>query len=166
MAIWETSAVSIVRLRKQWSALVIFGISGCTLAACSNQAASTTSTTRLGTWFIAFTPRPPPTAAQASRLVKEGCSSLAGLPAATANAAATYSHDPSSALLALYHGPWYKSVSMIEAGNDPAFVHVAADAKTFDLATLASLKSGDASGVAASVAQMTRDCRALNQATG
>jgi len=90
---------------------------------------------------------------------------LPGLVAAVASAAATYRHDPSGALVALYHGPWYPAVSMGEAGNDPAFVHVATDAKAFDVAALASLKSGDATRVATSVARLTRDCRALGQST-
>ncbi len=158
--------MSIVGLRKQWGALVVFGVSGCALAACSSPAASTTSTTRLGTGFVAVTTRPPPTAAQASRLVKEGCSSLAGLPAAVAGAAVTFAHDPSRALLALSHGPWYESVGMSGAGNDPAFAHVAADAKTLDLATLTSLRHGDASGVTASVTRLTRDCRVLKEPIG
>jgi hypothetical protein len=165
-AIWETSAVSIVRLREQCAALVIVGVSGCVLAACSGQAASTTSTARPGTGFIGVTTRPPPTAAQASQLVKAGCRSLPVLPAAIASAAATYSHDPSGALMALYHGPWYRAVSMGGTGTDAAFAHVAADAKTFDLAALASLKSGRPTGVATSIAQLARDCRAINQSIG
>jgi len=165
-SIWETSAVSIVRLRKQCGALVIVGLSGCVLAACSGQAASTTSTTRLGTGFIGVSSRPPPTAGQASQLVKAGCTSLPVLPAAIASAAATYSNDPSGALMALYHGPWYRAVSMGGAGTDAAFAHVAADAKAFDLAALASLKSGSPTEVATSIAQLARDCRALNQSIG
>jgi len=166
VAIWETSAVSIARFRKQWGALVILGISGCALAACSSQAASTTSTTRAGTGFIAVTSRPPPTAAQSSKLVKKGCSSLPGVPAAVASSAATYSHDPSSALMTLYHGPWYSVASMSETGTEPSFRHIAADAETLFLATLASLKSGNLAGVATSEAKVTRDCKALHQAIG
>lgn len=158
--------MSIARLRKQLGAMVIFGISGCAVAACSSQAASTTSTTRAGTGFIAVTSSPPPTAAQASQLVKEGCSSLPGVPAAVASATGTYSHDPSSALMTLYHGPWYRVASMSETRTDPAFRHVAADAETLSVATVASLKSGNPAGVATSEARVTRDCKALHQSVG
>jgi hypothetical protein len=94
--------------------------------------------------------------------VKNGCRSLPATAAAVARAAATFAHDPSSAILALYHGPWYRTVGMMGTGTNPAFAHVAADAKTFDLAALASLKSGSTTRVTSSVTQLIRDCIALN----
>jgi hypothetical protein len=83
---------------------------------------------------------PPITAAQAAQLVKDGCSSLPGVAAAVTSAAATYTHDPYSSFLALYHGPWYRTVGMIGAGTDPVFAHIVADAKTFDLAALGAVR--------------------------
>lgn len=98
--------------------------------------------------------------------MKEGCRSLPGLPATVASGAGTYPQDPSGALVVPDHGPWYQAGSMGEAGIDPAFAREAADANAFDRTALTSLTTGDPTRVTTSVAQLTRDCRALGQSTG
>ena len=153
--------MSVVRPCRRRGPLVLVGIFGWTLAGCSGHGVSATSTTRPGTGFLPVETRPLPSTAEAAQLVKEGCRSLPGVPAAVAGSAAAYSQDPSRALLSLYHGPWYDVTRIVEVGTDPAFTHIAADAETLDLATLAGLRRDNTSGLAASMTHLTRDCSAL-----
>jgi hypothetical protein len=156
--------VSTIHIAKQVAALLVFGVLGATLAACSSQPAASVPTTRPGTGELTIKAAPPLTEVQASQLVREGCTSLAGVGAVVTSA--IYLHSPSNALQALSHGPWYKAVSMSEAGRFPEFTRVAAAAKDLDLATIASLKSESTTRVTSSVNQLILNCKTIGVPTG
>jgi hypothetical protein len=156
--------VSIVHITKQLVALLVFGISGATLAACSSHPAASIPTTSTGAGELTIKAGPPLTEVQASQLVKQGCTSLAGVGAAVTRA--IYAHDPTDALLALAHGPWYKAVTLSEVGKFPEFTRIAADAKDLDIATIASLKGEGTSRVTRSVNQLILNCMTLGVPTG
>jgi hypothetical protein len=160
--------VTAIQPRKRWALLALSVLVGL-LAACSSpqafssQQPSTNSPTT-NPHSIGVEEGPPLTTAQESRLVTNGCLALAGVPDAVAAAVANEG-ETSSPLLALAKGPWYKAVDMAAVSNRSGYAQIAADAKTLDLVTVASLNARKTGGISGVVTQLENDCKVLGRST-
>jgi len=158
--------VSIDHMAKHLVALIVIGISGGTLGACSGPTAAPAPTWHPGVGKLTIKLGPPLTERQAAQLVRKGCDSVAEVDAAVAGVTATDGRGSNNAFQVLFHGPWYTVISIEAASTFPEFTRIAANAKALDLATIASLNGAGLTGVADSVTKLSGNCKSLGLPTG
>ena len=158
--------VLVDHMAKHLAALILIGISGGALGACSGPTAAPAPTWHPGVGKLTIKLGPPLTEHQAAQLVRKGCDSLAQVDAAVAGVTSTDGRGSSNALQVLFHGPWYTTISIESAGTFPEFTRIAANAKALDFTTIASLNGAGLSGVANSVTKLSGNCRSLGLPTG